>query len=55
MNSIKRFKNLLGILMLYAANIIVPDDRPVIIETTAEDKQKKLTAKKILRLSTSER
>ena len=55
MNSLKRFKNLLGILMLYATNIIVPDNKPLYVDTTADEKTKKLTGKKLLRLSTAEK
>ena len=51
MNSIKRFKNLMSILMLYAANIIVPEKTVTIIPAAVEPKRR-ITAKEFLRLPT---
>ena len=54
MNSIKRFKNLMSILMLYAANIIVPEAKKPVVYTTV-DVKRRLTGKQSLRLTTAEK
>ena len=56
MNAVKKFRNLMSILMLYASNIIVPSDRNVIvIDQTRQNIGKRITGKKYLRLPAPER
>lgn len=51
MNSIRNFRRLLSILMLYAANIIVPDIRTVTDERTVSGSAKRITGRTLLRLT----
>lgn len=51
MNSIRNFRRLLSILMLYAANIIVPDVRTVTDERTGSGSAKRITGRTLLRLT----
>lgn len=55
MNSIKRFKNLMSILLLYAANIIVPEKTPITAQFTVTEAGRLLTGRKFMRLTTSEK
>ena len=56
MNAVKKFKNLMSILMLYASNIIVPSDRKVvIIDQSSVNIGKRITGKTFLRLPAPER
>ncbi len=52
MNSIKRFKNLISIILLYAQNIIVPD-KIVLPAFNFEIAQKRITGRTFLKLPTS--
>ena len=54
MNSIKRFRNLISVLMLYAANIIVPEKKKPVVYTTV-DVKKRITGKDTLRLTTADK
>ena len=55
MNSIKRFKNVMSILMLYAANIIVHDKIVMPEVDPIKDTVKRITGTKLLKLTTTER
>ena len=56
MNAVRKFKNLMSILMLYASNIIVPSDRNVIvIEQMSGNSGKRITGKTYLKLPAPER
>ena len=57
MNSVRRFKTLLSILMLYASNLIVHDKVVVPAEYTvhAPDKTKRITGTVFPKLTTSEK
>ena len=54
MNSIKHFKNLMSILMLYAANIIVPE-KAVTVKATTVSTKLRITGKNLLRRPTAEK
>ena len=53
MNSKKRFKNLISILMLYAANLIVRDNVVIPAGFTAADKTPRLTGRVFPKLTGS--
>ncbi|MBR1832513.1 MAG: hypothetical protein IJ784_08785 [Ruminiclostridium sp.] len=55
MNSVKRFKNLMSILMLYAANIIVHDKIVLPEQYIVNDPIKRITGRRLLKITTSER
>ena len=55
MNSIKRFKNLLSILMLYASNLIVNDRVIIQRETPFTDVNRRITGQVFPKLTTSEK
>lgn len=54
MNSIKRFKNLISIMLLYAQNIIV-HDKIVLPAYKFEDTRKRITGRTFLKLPTTEK
>ena len=54
MNSIKRFKNLLSIMLLYAQNIII-HDKIVLPAYKFEDTRKRITGTVYLRLPSTEK
>ncbi len=55
MNAVRKFKNLMSILMLYASNIIVPSDRNVVvISRMSRSNEKRITGKTYLRLPAPE-
>jgi|GEM_PF-2829684 len=55
MNSVRRFKNLMSILMLYAANIIVHDKYVIPDKTIVKEPVKRITGRRLLKITTSER
>ncbi len=55
MNSIKRFKNLLSILMLYASNLIINDRVIIQRETPFTDVNRRITGQVFPKLTTSEK
>lgn len=55
MNSIRRFKNLMSILMLYASNLIVHDRIDVPKRFVIADTDKRITGKVFPKLTTSEK
>ncbi len=55
MSSIKRFKNMMSILMLYAANIIVHDKIVMPEAHPIKDTVKRITGRRLLMLTTSDR
>ena len=54
MNSIKRFKHLISIMLLYAQNIIV-HDKIVLPAYKFEDTRKRITGRTFLKLPTTEK
>lgn len=54
-NSIRKFKNIMSILMLYAANMIVHDKNVIPTVIVAADTKKRITGTAFLKLTTSER
>lgn len=55
MNSIKRFKNLMSILMLYASNLIVHDRSVIPVQYTVPDLSRRITGTVLPKLTTSEK
>lgn len=55
MNSIRRFKNLMSILMLYASNLIVHDRIDVPKRFVIADTNKRITGKVFPKLTTNEK
>ena len=55
MNSIKRFKNLMSILMLYASNLIVHDKVEVPKKFVIADVSNRITGTVLPKLTTSEK
>lgn len=55
MNSIKRFKNLLTILMLYASNLIIHDNVTLHHEMRFSDVNRRITGREFPKLTSGEK